>query len=66
MTSLMRVLLGMSKPSDKVPVQDLKFFDEALNPSQQAAVRFALEAAEVACIHGPPGSAVPSCALVVH
>jgi ATP-dependent RNA/DNA helicase IGHMBP2 len=27
-----------------------------LNPSQQAAVAFALAAADVACIHGPPGT----------
>lgn len=55
MTPLMRVLLGMSEPSEKVAAQDLKFFDGTLNPSQRDAVRFALESPEVACIHGPPG-----------
>ncbi|KAH0831185.1 P-loop containing nucleoside triphosphate hydrolase protein [Lanmaoa asiatica] len=37
-------------------LEDIAFFNESLNPSQKAAVRFALEAAEVACIHGPPES----------
>ncbi|GJE86304.1 P-loop containing nucleoside triphosphate hydrolase [Phanerochaete sordida] len=55
-TPLMRVLLGMSEPSKRIPVQDLKFFDDSLNPSQHDAVRFALESPEVACIHGPPGT----------
>ncbi|EKM56705.1 uncharacterized protein PHACADRAFT_207896 [Phanerochaete carnosa HHB-10118-sp] len=56
LTPLMRILLGMSEPSKKFPVQDLKFFDDTLNPSQRNAVRFALESLEVACIHGPPGT----------
>jgi len=55
MTKLIRVLLGMSQPSARTPVTDLKFFDPALNASQKEAVKFALEAPEVACIHGPPG-----------
>ncbi len=55
MTPLVRVLLGMSKPSPQVPVVSLKFYDETLNPSQQEAVKFAIEAPDVACIHGPPG-----------
>ncbi|CAL1709626.1 unnamed protein product [Somion occarium] len=55
-TPLLRVLLGLSQPSEKVPVQDLTFFDETLNPSQREAVRFALESPEMACIHGPPGT----------
>lgn len=38
-----------------VPVTELQFLDPSLNPSQQQAIRFALEASEVACIHGPPG-----------
>lgn len=56
LTGVMRVLLGMSEPSKRVPVQDLKFFDDTLNPSQRDAVRFTLESPEVACIHGPPGT----------
>ncbi|KAI0374894.1 P-loop containing nucleoside triphosphate hydrolase protein [Pilatotrama ljubarskyi] len=56
MTPLIRVLMGMAPPSDRVPVKDLKFFDGSLNASQQEAIRFALESPEVACIHGPPGT----------
>jgi len=55
MTALIRVLLGMSQPSARIAVADLTFFDPALNASQKEAVKFALEAPEVACIHGPPG-----------
>lgn len=33
----------------------IKLFDETLNESQLEAVKFALTAGEVACIHGPPG-----------
>lgn len=56
LTPLIRVLLGISPPSEKIPITELKFFDESLNPSQQQAVKFALESQEVACIHGPPGT----------
>ncbi|KAI0336542.1 P-loop containing nucleoside triphosphate hydrolase protein [Cubamyces sp. BRFM 1775] len=56
MTPLIRVLMGMAPPSERVPVKDLKFFDPSLNASQQEAIRFALESPEVACIHGPPGT----------
>lgn len=57
MTPLIRVLLGLNKPSEKLSViKDLKYFDETLNASQKEAVRFALESPEVACIHGPPGT----------
>ncbi|OAX43735.1 P-loop containing nucleoside triphosphate hydrolase protein [Rhizopogon vinicolor AM-OR11-026] len=56
LTPLTRVLLGISPPSAKMPIANLEFFDESLNPSQQQAVRFALESPEVACIHGPPGT----------
>ncbi|KAG2130091.1 AAA domain-containing protein [Suillus cothurnatus] len=56
LTPLIRVLLGISPPSEKIPIAELKFFDESLNPSQQEAVKFALESREVACIHGPPGT----------
>ena len=56
MTPLLRVLLGLSTPSEKTSIPDLTFFDDSLNPSQREAVRFALESPEVACIHGPPGN----------
>jgi DNA polymerase alpha-associated DNA helicase A len=55
MTPLVRVLLGMAKPSEKVSLKGISFFDSTLNASQQEAVKFALESPEVACIHGPPG-----------
>jgi DNA polymerase alpha-associated DNA helicase A len=55
-TGLMRVLVNLAPPSTPVPLPDLQFLDSSLNPSQKSAVRFALEAAEVACIHGPPGT----------
>ncbi|EIW60347.1 P-loop containing nucleoside triphosphate hydrolase protein [Trametes versicolor FP-101664 SS1] len=56
MTNLIRVLMGMTAPSERVPVKDLTFFDKSLNSSQQEAIRFALGSPEVACIHGPPGT----------
>jgi DNA polymerase alpha-associated DNA helicase A len=56
MTQLMRVLLGLAPPSEKIPVNDITFFDDSMNDSQREAVRFVLESPEVACIHGPPGS----------
>ncbi|KAJ3482418.1 hypothetical protein NLI96_g6993 [Meripilus lineatus] len=55
-THLTRVLLGQSKPSEKVPIQELTFFDSTLNQSQKEAVKFVLESPEVGCIHGPPGT----------
>ncbi|KAI0709241.1 P-loop containing nucleoside triphosphate hydrolase protein [Earliella scabrosa] len=55
-TPLVRVLMGMSAPSERRPVKELSFFDQSLNSSQQEAIRFALESPEVACIHGPPGT----------
>ncbi len=48
--------MGMAPPSERVLVQDISFFDQSLNPSQQEAIRFALGSPEVACIHGPPGA----------
>ncbi|EIM87529.1 P-loop containing nucleoside triphosphate hydrolase protein [Stereum hirsutum FP-91666 SS1] len=56
LTKLTEVLLGMSRPSDRAPVKDLKFFDSSLNDSQKEAIKFALESPELACIHGPPGT----------
>jgi len=49
------VLFGLDAPSRHHPVQTLQFFDPSLNPSQQAAVKLALESSELALIHGPPG-----------
>ena len=56
LTPLICVLLGISPPSKPSKLVDITFFDQSLNPSQKAAVQFALAAPEVACIHGPPGS----------
>jgi ATP-dependent RNA/DNA helicase IGHMBP2 len=39
-----------------LPLMAAEFFDHGLNASQQAAVGFALQAPEVALIHGPPGT----------
>ena len=55
---LTEVLLGMTMPSRCTLAHDISFFDDSLNESQMAAVRFALESVEVACIHGPPGEGV--------
>jgi hypothetical protein len=57
-SQLTEVLLGMTMPSWHTLPNDISFFDESLNDSQMAAVRFALESVEVACIHGPPGDGV--------
>ena len=61
MTRLIEVLLGISPPSERTPVENIVFFDSALNDSQKAAVKFALESPEVACIHGPPGILIEPC-----
>ena len=55
---LVEVLLGMAMPSRCNITNDVPFFDDSLNDSQKAAVRFALESVEVACIHGPPGETI--------
>jgi hypothetical protein len=55
MMKLVKVLLGISMPSEMAPLKNIVFFDPTLNKSQKAAVKFALESPEVACIHGPPG-----------
>lgn len=55
---LIEVLLGLAMPSRGPTVHNMTFFDNSLNDSQKAAVMFALESVEVACIHGPPGEEV--------
>jgi hypothetical protein len=57
-SQLAEVLLGMAMPSRITLPHDIAFFDDSLNDSQMAAVKFALESREVACIHGPPGDGV--------
>jgi ATP-dependent RNA/DNA helicase IGHMBP2 len=55
LADLRDVLLGERPPAyqPEAPVQPL---DENLNATQQAAVRFALAADDLAIIHGPPGT----------
>ena len=57
LAELRRVLLGETMPAFK-PEQEpaLAFLDDSLNSSQQDAIRFALSAADVAILHGPPGT----------
>ncbi|KAF8208137.1 AAA domain-containing protein [Mycena galopus ATCC 62051] len=53
---LIQVLLAQTTRSENTSIPDVKFFDESLNDSQKDAVKFCLQAPEVACIHGPPGT----------
>ncbi|TKA83311.1 hypothetical protein B0A55_00597 [Friedmanniomyces simplex] len=58
---LTQVLFGQSSPTPISPddlstAAEIKWHDPSLNPSQQAAIRFALATREVALIHGPPGT----------
>jgi superfamily I DNA and/or RNA helicase len=55
LAELRRVLLGEAPPAfgPELPLTPL---DSSLNTSQQEAVRFALSAADVALLHGPPGT----------
>ena len=46
---------GIAAPSEKIPLENLSFFDPKLNDNQKAAVKLGLESPELACIHGPPG-----------
>lgn len=66
MTKLVEVLLGISVPSEKIPIENIVFFDPTLNDSQKAAVKFALQSPEVACIHGPPGIIMIPCIAEVN
>ena len=55
LSSLSRILLGISEPTESNEMKDIKFIDETLNDSQKDAVRFSLSVPELALIHGPPG-----------
>lgn len=67
-TPFMRVVFGQSSPTagtwarrgDHSEVGDVDFLDSTLNQSQRNAIEFALEAEEVALIHGPPGVSTPT------
>ena len=52
---LTKVLMGVTARSPQQAIDDIKFFDDGLNPSQKEAIKFCLESQEVGCIHGPPG-----------
>jgi len=55
---LRSVLLGLRKPllGDPVPCDKREFLNPNLNDSQKKAVAVALEALDVALVHGPPGT----------
>ncbi|KAF3162958.1 hypothetical protein TWF788_001712 [Orbilia oligospora] len=55
--SIIKIAFGLAAyfPPVKSEVR-LDFFDEQLNEVQKEAVSFALEAADLALIHGPPGT----------
>jgi ATP-dependent RNA/DNA helicase IGHMBP2 len=55
LAELRRVLLGETAPAFR-PETPLVPLDGSLNASQQNAVRFALSAADLAILHGPPGT----------
>lgn len=55
LTQLRQVLLGEREPKFG-PERDDAPLNPALNATQQAAIRFALSARDVALLHGPPGT----------
>ncbi|MEL6591525.1 MAG: AAA domain-containing protein, partial [Bacteroidota bacterium] len=54
LSELREKLLGPSKP--EFSKWDVRYYNQALNRSQNEAVEKALEAKDVAIIHGPPGT----------
>jgi ATP-dependent RNA/DNA helicase IGHMBP2 len=55
LASLRDVVLGLRPPAWRA-LEGVESLNPSLNPSQQAAVRFALSAEDVALLHGPPGT----------
>jgi superfamily I DNA and/or RNA helicase len=55
LAALRELLFGQAEPSFGA-LPEVTFRDQRLNESQQAAVRLALAAEQVALIHGPPGT----------
>ena len=53
---LREILLGNALPAFAGFSENLRFFNERLNPFQQDAVRAALAAEDIALVHGPPGT----------
>ncbi len=58
LSHLRDLTLGLKEAAsgDPVSVESIRFFNPALNPWQKQAVRMALEAEDVALVHGPPGT----------
>ena len=52
---LANILLGIQPLEHPIDVSGMIFYDKSLNESQKSAIRFALGAKNLACIHGPPG-----------
>eukprot|EP00736_Rhodelphis_marinus_P012548 Rmarinus@m.28199 len=58
-SNVFRVICGEDPtppPPHLLSADDLPFFNQNLDPSQRAAVAFALATPEIALIHGPPGT----------
>lgn len=56
LAKLREVLLGERDARFAVQPAPYQPLDASLDPSQQAAVRFALDAQDIALLHGPPGT----------
>lgn len=57
-SSFIRVSFGFLPPSPMLEdseKEEVEWFDDSINDSQKAAIKFALASKEVALIHGPPG-----------
>lgn len=61
---LREVLFGLRDPAFGPP-RPLEPLDSSLDPSQREAVGFALEARDIALIHGPPGTGKTTAAVEV-
>jgi DNA polymerase alpha-associated DNA helicase A len=64
LSTLIRVVFGLESPtkpfeSPEISEGKIEFVDPTLNDSQKDAIRFALNAREIALIHGPPGVRYP-------
>ncbi|KPI43155.1 DNA polymerase alpha-associated DNA helicase A [Cyphellophora attinorum] len=59
-TPLQRILFGLETPTppdlNSPEAKNITFHNPNLNPSQKAAIQFALAAPDIALIHGPPGT----------
>lgn len=62
--SLINSLLGIQQPAWHA-TDGIEWFGEGLNDSQKEAVKFCLEADNIACIHGPPGVSIIKARLMI-